>query len=224
MSLKSIAQDIAGTPFVIIEQVGQPILDHPTNTDPVEGFLSGEPSSELVLEEPEEEHEHGHELEVQDSETPMEVVIKFDGVDGDLPGAPESPFVIEEEKPLEVSEEDVKDNDKADADENDAKKKKNDKWDWKSRGSEGFIEWIRDRFNDVPKHSGYDISGVQRACSYLEFLDSEVSKAMRLDINGELEANKIEEVRSKIENGIDRLNDRIEQIKKSKKNKKKKKK
>lgn len=106
-------------------------------------------------------------------------------------------------------------------DDNDAKAKKpKDHWDWEAHGHEGFLEWIKERFHSVPKHSGYDSSGLERAVSYLEKLDNEISKAMRLDLDSKLDANKIEDVRSKIEDGIDRLYDRLEKIKK--KNKKKK--
>ena len=47
---------------------------------------------------------------------------------------------------------------------------------------------------------------------------------MRLDLDGELDANKIEEVRSMIDNGIERLNDRLDKVRKVKKTKRSKKK
>ncbi|HVY53569.1 MAG TPA: hypothetical protein VHA13_03525, partial [Gammaproteobacteria bacterium] len=72
------------------------------------------------------------------------------------------------------------------------------------------------------KHSGYDTAGLERAVSYLEKLDIEISKAMRMDLDGELDANKIEEVRAQIDNGISRLHDRLDKVKKSKKTKRKK--
>ncbi|MCX6822061.1 MAG: hypothetical protein NTW30_04765 [Candidatus Aenigmarchaeota archaeon] len=107
-------------------------------------------------------------------------------------------------------------------DENDAKKsKKSDRWDWESKGASGFVVWVKERFATVPKHSGYDTSGLERAVSYLEKLDSEISKAMRLDLEEELDANKVEEIRAKIEDGIDKLHERLNKIKKTKKNKRK---
>ena len=87
----------------------------------------------------------------------------------------------------------------------------------------GFIAWVKERFDTVPTHSGYDTAGLERAVSYLDKLDSEISKAMRLDLEGELDADKVEEIRSKIEEGIERLQDRLDKIKKTKKDSRKKK-
>lgn len=144
----------------------------------------------------------------------------------DLPGAPSGTIDPEIEENLEVLEEDSKDKkDDSDSDDNnDARKsKKKEKWDWESKGAKGFINWVKERVSDVPKHSGYDSAGLERAISYLEKLDSEISKAMRLDVDGELDADKIESVRSQIEDGISRLNDRLDKVKEKRKGKKKKK-
>ncbi len=46
---------------------------------------------------------------------------------------------------------------------------------------------------------------------------------MRMDVDGDLDANKIEQVRAKIEEGMDRLHDRLDKIKKNKKDSRKKK-
>lgn len=167
------------------------------------------------------EPETQEELSVSETPEPIEVEIQFSG---DLPGAAVSP-----EEPLleikEPKEENLEVNDSEDiakADENDAKKpKKSEKWDWESKGANGFVVWIKERFDTVPKHSGYDSAGLERAVSYLEKLDSEISKAMRLDLEGELDADKVEEIRSKIEEGIEKLHDRLDKVKKTKKRKKK---
>lgn len=157
-------------------------------------------------------------IEAVDCEKP-DVLIEIVVPDFDkIPGAPEGTEDPIEEV-IEVSEEDKKEDKKED--ENDLRAKSVGKWDWKSKGAEGFLEWIKERFANIPKHSGYDSAGLERACSYLEKLDSEISKAMRLDIDGELDANKIEEVRSKIDDGLSRLEERLDKVKKSKKNKKK---
>jgi len=134
---------------------------------------------------------------------------------GDLPGAPDGLPEI-----LEVSEEDDKDK----KDENEAKEEvpeKLKKWDWSSRGATGFVAWVKERFDDVPKHSGMDTAGLDRAISYLDKLDDEISKAMRMDLDGELDANRVEEIRAKIEEGIEKLEDRKEKLKKNKKSKRK---
>lgn len=124
---------------------------------------------------------------------------------------------------IEVTEEDTK-KDKSEAEDADpAKAAKDAKWDWSSRGAKGFIAWVKERCDDVPKHSGYDTAGLERAIAYLERLDNEVSKAMRLDIDGELDANQVEKVRAIIDNGIERLHDRLDKVKSSKKKTRKKK-
>ena len=137
----------------------------------------------------------------------------------DLPGAPPG---TKDPEPIEVHEPEHED-DKAKVDENPAETKKNEKWDWSKRGPHGFLAWVKERCDDVPKHSGYDTAGLERAVAYLERLDSEVSKAMRMDLDGELDANQIEKVRAIIDNGIERLHDRLDKIKDSKKKPKKKK-
>src|SRR5574338_415331 len=165
------------------------------------------------------EHEHSHEgtpLEVGDmADEPLEVIIDIDF--SDLPGAPEG--TKDPEPVIEVK--DAEDN--LTVDEDPAKAAKNEKWDWSKRGPKGFIAWVKERCDDVPKHSGYDTAGLERAIAYLERLDGEVSKAMRSDIDGELDANQIEKVRAIIDNGIERLQDRLDKVKQSKKKPKKKK-
>lgn len=146
----------------------------------------------------------------------VEIVIE------DLPGAP---YGTHDPEPLEVSEHDKHDEDKLEVtDENDAKKsKKPEKWDWESKGPTGFVAWIKSRIEDVPKHSGYDSAGLERAVAYMERLDNEISKAMRLDLDGALDANKIEGVRSQIDEGLSRLHDRLDKVKKHSKSRRKKK-
>ena len=162
-------------------------------------------------------------LEMVDSgESQPDVIIEISVPDFDkIPGAPGG--AVDPVEPVIVVEDENGDKDKdkdKEEDENDARKgKPAGKWDWKSKGAEGFLEWIKERFSSVPTHSGYDSAGLERACSYLEKLDAEISKAMRLDIDGELDANKIEEVRSKIDKGLSSLQKRLDQVKKSKKKK-----
>lgn len=172
---------------------------------------------EMPLEVAEESGTHSHGPEDMEVSEPgqVEIVIEdlgaIPGLMGDLDPA--------KEQLLEVVEEPEKDTKKMDA--NDAKAKApKDQWDWEAKGHEGFLEWVKDRFSSVPKHSGYDSSGLERAISYLEKLDNEISKAMRLDLDGKLDADKIEDTRSKIEDGIDRLYERLDKIKKKTKKKK----
>ena len=124
--------------------------------------------------------------------------VHIDIIVEEIPGAgdevPEVPIVVEE-----VEEDHENHHEKDEADVNDARKsKKSEKWDWESKGASGFVSWIKERLDTVPRHSGMDSAGLERAISYLEKLDSEISKAMRLDLEGDLDANKIEEVRAKM--------------------------
>ena len=176
---------------------------------------------EALMHEHHEPHQHHFECpeEMMEVSEPVQIEIVIEDL-GSIPGL-NGKLDPEKEKLLEVVE-DVKEPVKDEkADTNDAKSsKKADHWNWSSKGAEGFLEWIQDRFKSVPKHSGFDSSGIERASAYLEKLDNEISKAMRMDLDGELDADKIEDVRSKIEDGIERLEERLEKIKKKTKKKK----
>jgi ElaB/YqjD/DUF883 family membrane-anchored ribosome-binding protein len=186
------------------------VVEEPVNIDSENILEVGETPPEISG------FEDIHVLEPQDD------VIEVNLELGEVPGAdkpiPVEELVVHEANPPEVSEEE----EKKEKDENDAKSKKNSKWDWASKGAHGFVIWVKERFDDVPKHSGQDTAGLERALSYLEKLDNEISRAMRLDLDGELDANKVEEIRSKIDDGISRLQDRLDKIRKVKKNKRKK--
>ena len=152
------------------------------------------------------------------AESPEDDLMVEDFVLPDLPGAP-----LNTPDPQEPALEVFDDNSVMEVDDNDARKaKKNEKWDWQSKGATGFIAWVKERFSAVPGHSGYDSAGLERAKSFLEKLDDEISKAMRLDLDGELDADKIEKVRSQIDDGIARIQGRLDKVIKVKKNKRKK--
>lgn len=163
-------------------------------------------------------------LELHPEATPTDMVEMPENLElvvDELPGV--AGLDPELEHALELSEKSTKEEEK-DKDENDAKNtKKMTKWDWESKGAKGFIVWVQERLHDVPKHSGYDTAGLERACAYMQKLDDEISRAMRLDLDGELDADKIEEVRAKIDDGIERLYSRLDKVKKKSKGKKRKK-
>jgi hypothetical protein len=158
------------------------------------------------------------------SMSPIEVSepVDIEIVVEELPGAPAGT----KDPELEVHEEILHVEDKEDA--ADAKKSKdggkNEKWDWSKHGPHGFVSWVKERLSSVPKHSGYDSAGLERAMAYMERLDNEISKAMRMDLDGELDANKIESVRSELDEGLSRLQSRLDKVKDSKKSSKKRKK
>lgn len=180
------------------------------------------PSPEVVMEmhDPDFVENLEKHPDVSEVSEPVDIQIFV----ADLPGV--EALDPQLEQTLEVNDDTVMSNQTQKADNQDnkdtKKSKKDPRWDWESRGADGFVVWIKERLSDVPKHSGYDSAGIERAISYLEKLDGEISKAMRLDLDGELDADKVEEVRSKIDDGIERLHDRLDKVR-AKKGKRKKK-
>lgn len=176
-------------------------------------------------------HQHSHsdnilDLGNSDVKGTLEIVITLPDVPG-ADNAPDIEIVDEDAQKVinQIQSNDVSELSSSEDSEKSSDKKsskKNEKWDWESKGASGFISWVKDRLDNVPKHSGMDTAGLERAISYLEKIDSEISKAMRLDLDGDLDANKIEEVRSTIDEGLERLQERLSKIKKSKKGGKKK--
>ena len=79
-----------------------------------------------------------------------------------------------------------------------------------------FLPWISERLKSVPKHSGRDTVGLERAISYLEVLDRSISKAVKSDIKDELNIGKIQLVRNEILDGIDRLKAVLKKLSKNK--------
>jgi hypothetical protein len=154
-------------------------------------------------------------------DTPLEVTedVDIELVVDALPGAPDGPDPV-----LEVVDETLQVEDKEEEKKEDPKEAKNAKWDWSKHGPKGFVVWVKERLSACPKHSGYDSAGLERAMAYMEKLDSEISKAMRMDLDSELDANQVEKVRTQIDDGIARLRDRLDKVKDSKKSSKKKKK
>lgn len=178
--------------------------------------MGGSQMSLVPLEVSEVHPNHPEEatMEPMEVKEPGEIEIVIEDIAGAPPGTKDPEPILEVSEPEE---------DKSKDDNEASKSKKPEKWDWASKGAEGFVVWIKERIDDVPKHSGYDTAGLERAVSYLEKLDNEISRAMRLDLDGELDANKIEAVRATIDEGISRLHDRLDKVKSSKKKNRKKK-
>ena len=147
--------------------------------------------------------EIGDNIEV--SEDPHEVIFNLDKI----PGAPDAQDIIVEN---DGDDEDIE----VEADPADS-----DAWKWEHSG---FLPWLSKMFKNVPPHSGYDTTGLEKAIAYFEALDREISKAMRTDFKDEIDAAQAERAREQIENGLERLLDRLESVKvdKYKRHKKKK--
>jgi len=169
-------------------------------------------------------HDDSHGIEVQDpNNVEVTISVEVPEFDSPIPGvnsetANEILMVSDPDNNEEDQEED-----KQDARESKDSKKESPKWNWKERGAAGFVSWVKERFEDVPKHSGKDSTGIERAIAYLNKLDSEISRAMKMDIEGELDSSKVETIRANIENGIKRLNAALNKINAEKNPKKKKK-
>ena len=95
-----------------------------------------------------------------------------------------------------------------------------DPWAWEISS---FVPWLSEKMQGVPRHSGRDTAGLERAISYLERLDKEISKAVRSDLDNQIAIDSVEKARDEIRNGVERLQDRLEKVHttKYKKNKKK---
>lgn len=95
-----------------------------------------------------------------------------------------------------------------------------DPWAWDLTS---FLPWLSDKMQTIPRHSGRDTAGLERAIAYLEKLDKEISKAVRSDLDNQIAIDSVEKARDEIKNGVERLQDRLEKINttKYKKNKKK---
>src|SRR5574337_449926 len=204
MTLQSTAQEL----FVIDDPIS-PASQLPAHD---EHMVSAMP--------PHHRHEGKEELI---SLSPLEVIEpgEIEIVVEELPGAPTG---TKDPEPLEVSEEPIHVEEGEDA--NDAKKGKgkDNKWDLLKDGPKGFVACIKERLDSVPKHSGYDSAGLERAISFMEKLDSEISKVMRTDLDSELDANQVEKIRSQLDDGLSRLQGRLDKVKSSKKSSRKRKK
>lgn len=138
--------------------------------------------------------EVGEDLEVSDDNAD-EIVFVLD----DIPGAPNAQEIL-----VKDDDEDVD----VEADPEDG-----DTWKWEPAT---FLTWLQKMFDNVPSHSGYDSTGLEKAISYFEVLDREITKAMRTDFKNEIDSAKAERAREQIENGLERLIDRLEKVNKEK--------
>jgi hypothetical protein len=139
--------------------------------------------------------EIGDNIEV--SNDPGEVTFVLDKI----PGAPDAQEIIVEP-----------DNDNEDI-EVDSDPEDSDAWKWEHKT---FLPWLSKMFSSVPSHSGHDTTGLEKAIAYFETLDREISKAMRTDFKDEIDGAAAERAREQIENGLERLLDRLESVKSSK--------
>ncbi len=176
------------------------------DSDDLDKFLSEDLKDrgdvvEVELEEADLSPRSMHDLEILPTE---DFVIEFPLI----PGAEDQTDVEEEE--LEVE-------DKGDED----VEVEHDPWKW---SLPTFLAWVKERMDNVPRHSGRDVSGVERALSYCNRISKEFPRAARDDFNNVLDIDMFENARCEILDAIERLEDRLEKLNKLKNPKKRKKK
>lgn len=87
-----------------------------------------------------------------------------------------------------------------------------DIWDWSKIGHAGVLDWAKGMVESTPRHSGRDVSGLERAISWIERVIKELSKAMRTDYRGEIDTNDCETMRDGLEESIVKMNDRLSRV------------
>jgi len=185
-------EDLDGVNISSDEPVELPVgqMKLPIMEPPIEPPMEFFEEDEFMVEDDNYVDGEGVVFEVSEDQQPQ--VFKFD-----LPKVPGG----EKQEEIEPAEIEVTENDDIQVE--------SDPWSW-TIGS--FLQWLSDRMNAIPRHSGRDSAGLERAMSYLEALDREISKAVRSDINGEIDVAEVEKARTSIYEGIERLQKRLEVI------------
>lgn len=159
-----------------------------------------------------EEEPHDHDMVEVSSSSPHEEIKEVKFVLPSLPGCDEEPLEVSTDDVVEVSD-GAKDSDK---------KQPKDIWDWPVHGPEKFMDWAHQVLQHIPKHNGKSTGGVERALSFLKKYNNELSKAIQNDLDGKIDISKFEDARASCEDGIMRLEERLEELLGQKKNRKKK--
>lgn len=84
-----------------------------------------------------------------------------------------------------------------------------DPWKWKL---ENFMEWLADKMQHFPPHSGKDIVGLERTVAYMKRLVGEIRRAIQNDHTAVLDIPNLEKARDELLQGIHRCEDRIEAV------------
>jgi hypothetical protein len=156
-------------------------------------------------------------FEVEEPAEEIEIVVR------ELPGAPlQEERDQEREQKLEVRDDTVESNQTMEA-----KDKKLDLWDvaglLAKDGPEAVYHWAKDTLDSTPMHSGFDKAGLLRAAGYVKKMVDALVKAMESDLDGKLDANKMEDLLAKLEEAVDRIHERIEKVSRTSKKKRRKK-
>jgi hypothetical protein len=137
-------------------------------------------------------------IEMHKPNEAQEIVFKL----APLPGSDVQELEVSTDDPIEVE------------DKSDTKDEKPlevaDPWNWHSGGD--VLGWVKERFNSIPKHTGRETAGIERAIAYLKRINSEMSKAAAGDYDGKIDISKFEEARKEIYSAIERLEDAKEKL------------
>lgn len=77
-----------------------------------------------------------------------------------------------------------------------------------------FMDYIADKYRSIPQHDGQTTVGCERATSYLERLNSEISRAIREDSDNVLDLVALEDIRVSIMGDIVKLKSHLSKLKK----------
>ena len=92
------------------------------------------------------------------------------------------------------------------------------KRDWENDGDHGgFIEYVRHRLDNIPRHTGQTTVGCERAIAYLKRLDREISRAIQSDDDNVIDEEEAEKIRDTIMEFVSKLEDAYDKLS-SKKN------
>ena len=78
-----------------------------------------------------------------------------------------------------------------------------------------FLDYITNKINNIPRHSGNTVPGCERALAYLKSCESEISRAMRSDLGGEIDEEQVDKLRKQIHGMADMLDRRVDQLTKT---------
>lgn len=176
--------------------------DEPTS-DEIFAAEDGEDEIEADIDVEEQEPEESVLLQIGD---PEPVITEFSLT---LPLVPGSDIEKDDLNELSVEEP-----------EDEVKVEERDMWDYGPISN--LLNWVENIFKKIPRHNGYDVSGLERAISFLVNIEKVISKAVRSDLKDELDIAKVEKARTEIRDGIDRLIERRDRIENGRKKTKKK--
>jgi len=89
-----------------------------------------------------------------------------------------------------------------------------DNTDWpKDRNVKKFMVYILDTYpSKIPKHDGKSIVAIERAISFLNRINKEISEAVRKDTEGCLDVDKLEDIRKNIYKDVNLLKQHIKKM------------